>query len=76
MTTPLQQAPRILMLSLHGYVGAEPELGLPDNATSEVLVFRAPSLYHAEAPHAAGIREGLEHFGWLSSTDTTDGTTP
>ena len=54
-----------------------PELGFRSiavgNATSEVRGFRASSLYHAEAPHAAGIREGLEHFGWLSSTD---GTTP
>lgn len=31
---------RILMLSLHGYVGAEPELGLPDTGGQVVFVLR------------------------------------
>lgn len=31
-------SPRILMLSLHGYVGAEPELGLPDTGGQVVFV--------------------------------------
>jgi mannosylfructose-phosphate synthase len=31
---------RVLMLSLHGYVGAEPELGLPDTGGQVVFVLR------------------------------------
>ncbi len=46
-----------------------PELGFRSiavgNATPELAEYRAPSLYHATASHAAGIREGLEQFGWL-----------
>lgn len=38
MTIPLQKPPRILMLSLHGYVAAEPELGLPDTGGQVVFV--------------------------------------
>ncbi len=38
MTTPLMASPRILMLSLHGYVAAEPELGLPDTGGQVVFV--------------------------------------
>jgi mannosylfructose-phosphate synthase len=36
--TPSQAAPRILMMSLHGYVGADPELGLPDTGGQVVFV--------------------------------------
>ncbi|MFQ5472977.1 MAG: glycosyltransferase [Dehalococcoidia bacterium] len=38
MTTALSTPPRILMLSVHGYVGAEPELGLPDTGGQVVFV--------------------------------------
>ncbi len=38
MTAPIVSPPRILMLSLHGYVAAEPELGLPDTGGQVVFV--------------------------------------
>ena len=48
-----------------------PELGFRaiavGNATEELKSFEAPNLYHARAPYAAGIREGLIHHGWLDS---------
>jgi sucrose-6F-phosphate phosphohydrolase len=47
-----------------------PELGFRSiavgNATPELASFSSPSLYHAEGPYAAGIREGLERLGWLT----------
>lgn len=50
----------------------QPELGFRSiavgNATTELRDYRTPSLYHATASHAAGIREGLERFGWLDAT--------
>jgi sucrose-6F-phosphate phosphohydrolase len=46
-----------------------PELGFRSiavgNAAEELRSHRAPNLYHAAAPYAAGIREGLVHHGWL-----------
>ncbi len=46
-----------------------PELGFwsvaVGNAAPELASFRAPRLFHARAPHAAGIREGLARIGWL-----------
>jgi sucrose-6F-phosphate phosphohydrolase len=46
-----------------------PDLGFRSiavgNATPDLLDHLAPSVYRATAPYAAGIREGLEHFGWL-----------
>jgi sucrose-6F-phosphate phosphohydrolase len=46
-----------------------PELGFRSiavgNAAPELAGYVAPGLYHAAASHAAGIREGLEHFGWI-----------
>ena len=46
-----------------------PELGYRSiavgNASPELAEYRADHLYHAAAHHAAGIREGLEHYGWL-----------
>jgi len=46
-----------------------PELGFRSiavgNATPELKAFEAPHVYHARADYAAGIIEGLEHFGWL-----------
>lgn len=46
-----------------------PELGFRSiavgNATPELRDYRSPNVYHAAASHAAGIREGLEHYGWL-----------
>lgn len=46
-----------------------PELGFRSvavgNAAEELRTFEAPGLYHATAPFAAGIREGLSHHGWL-----------
>jgi sucrose-phosphate synthase len=40
------------------------------NATEELAAVEAPHIYHATAPYAAGIREGLEHYGWLSAQDS------
>lgn len=46
-----------------------PELGFRavavGNASPELSAHRAPRLYHATEHHAAGIREGLVHHGWL-----------
>ncbi len=39
------------------------------NATEELASVHEPQIYHADAPYAAGIREGLEHYGWLSPQD-------
>ncbi len=39
------------------------------NASDELAAVREPQIYHADAPYAAGIREGLEHYGWLSPQD-------
>jgi mannosylfructose-phosphate synthase len=38
LTTPMATMPRVLMMSLHGYVAAEPELGLPDTGGQVVFV--------------------------------------
>ncbi len=35
------------------------------NASEELSRVREPQIYHATAEYAAGIREGLEHYGWL-----------
>lgn len=35
------------------------------NAAEELLRFQGPRVYHARAHFAAGIREGLRHFGWI-----------
>ena len=35
------------------------------NSTEELRAGGEPQIYHARAHHAAGIREGLEHYGWL-----------
>jgi sucrose phosphatase-like protein len=35
------------------------------NAAPELKAFRAAHVYHAQAEYAAGIREGLEQYGWL-----------
>ena len=35
------------------------------NAARELKEFTEPHVYHAKASFAAGIREGLEAFGWL-----------
>lgn len=43
-TPPL---PRILMLSLHGYVSAEPELGLPDTGGQVVFVLELAKQFRA-----------------------------
>ena len=46
-----------------------PELGFRSiavgNASPELHEYRAPNVYHATAPFAAGIEEGLCHYGWL-----------
>jgi len=38
------------------------------NAAEELRRIREPQIYHATARHAAGIREGLVHYGWLPAT--------
>ena len=35
------------------------------NAAPELKAFDPPHVYHAKANFAAGIREGLEAYGWL-----------
>jgi len=35
------------------------------NAAPELKAFQPPHVYHARACYAAGIREGLETYGWL-----------
>lgn len=46
-----------------------PELGFKSvavgNAAEELARYREPNVYHAAEPYAAGIREGLVHYGWL-----------
>ena len=46
-----------------------PELGFRaiavGNAAEELRAFDTAGLYHAQAPYAAGIREGLVHHGFL-----------
>lgn len=46
-----------------------PELGFRSiavgNAAEELRTYEAPAVYHAAASYAAGIREGLVHYGWL-----------
>ncbi|MGD2110785.1 MAG: HAD-IIB family hydrolase [Phycisphaerae bacterium] len=46
-----------------------PELGVKSiavgNATEELKALRASHVYHATGFYAAGIREGLEAYGWL-----------
>ncbi len=48
-----------------------PELGLRSivvgNASAELLTWAPAGAYRAAAAFAAGIREGLEHYGWLGS---------
>jgi sucrose-phosphate synthase len=39
------------------------------NAAGELRRVREPQIYHATAPYAAGIREGLVHYGWLPAPD-------
>lgn len=39
------------------------------NAAPELAEYREPNVYHADEPYAAGIREGLEHYGWLEPAD-------
>lgn len=47
MSTPHQQMSRILMMSLHGYVGAEPELGKPDTGGQVVFVLELAKQFSA-----------------------------
>jgi len=46
-----------------------PELGLRSiivgNASPDLVAQAPPDSYRADAAFAAGIREGLEHYGWL-----------
>jgi sucrose-6F-phosphate phosphohydrolase len=35
------------------------------NASEELRTVRRPHIFHASAGYASGIREGLEHYGWL-----------
>ena len=54
MTLPHTGPPKILMLSLHGYVGAEPELGLPDTGGQVVFVLELAKQFR-ELGHAVDI---------------------
>jgi sucrose-phosphate synthase len=46
-----------------------PELGFRSiavgNASAELAEHTTDALYHAEGRYAVGVREGLEHYGWL-----------
>jgi sucrose phosphatase-like protein len=46
-----------------------PELGVRSivvgNAAAELRRFRSARVYHAQAPYAAGIHEGLRVYGWI-----------
>lgn len=53
MTVPIHPT-RILMLSLHGYVAAEPELGLPDTGGQVVFVLELARQF-ADAGHTVDI---------------------
>lgn len=48
-----------------------PELGFRSivvgNGDDDVRSISADHVYLADAPHAAGIREGLRHWGWLEA---------
>jgi sucrose phosphatase-like protein len=47
------------------------------NASVELRQVREPQIYHATAPYAAGIREGLAYYGWLPGPgDTTASNEP
>ena len=35
------------------------------NSADELRRVTEPQIYHARAPYAAGIAEGLGHYGWL-----------
>lgn len=52
-----------------------PELGFRSiavgNASPELREYRAANVYHASAPFAAGIEEGLHHYGWLAEQTNT-----
>jgi sucrose-6F-phosphate phosphohydrolase len=56
-----------------------PELGFRSiavgNASPELREYEAPNVYHAQAPFAAGIEEGLRHYGWLPDVATEISTT-
>jgi len=47
MTSGSSGTPRILMMSLHGYVAAEPELGLPDTGGQVVFVLELAKQFRA-----------------------------
>jgi sucrose-6F-phosphate phosphohydrolase len=51
-----------------------PELGFRSivvgNASPELREYEAPHVYHAQASFAAGIEEGLRHYGWLPDEPT------
>jgi sucrose-6F-phosphate phosphohydrolase len=39
------------------------------NASEELRTVDRPNVFHASAEYASGIREGLEHYGWLVPDD-------
>lgn len=39
------------------------------NAAPELAEYRESHVYHATTAYAAGIREGLQHYGWLQTAD-------
>lgn len=45
------------------------------NASPELREYEASNVYHAHAPFAAGIEEGLRHYGWLPDLATEISTT-
>ena len=58
---------RMMMLSLHGYVSAHAELGLPDTGGQVVYVLEldrlaAPDVYRSPAAFADGVLDGIRHW--------------
>ena len=76
LTEELGMAPSAVVTS--GDTGNDLDMMRPDlgfrciavgNAAPELAEYREPNVYHANQPYAAGIREGLEHYGWLQAAD-------
>jgi len=42
------------------------------NASEELSRVREPQIYHATAEYAAGIQEGLVHYGWLPAAPNNE----
>jgi mannosylfructose-phosphate synthase len=57
----LNDQPSILMLSLHGYVGAQPELGKPDTGGQVVFVLELARRFHELGCRVDVVTRGFEN---------------